>query len=492
MRRPTSLRGKLIAVTLAMLAIIGAATLYSSFATATLARSLSLLFERNQLIEGIRTGLADSARALADYLGSGSADNLTNFQASSRLLADRSKALDREVRDDEAVLLQRELAGLIDRYLLDAGTAVVAKQDRYISTFTAKFESSERTAALARSIIERIERRNLNVSIDAYTGLDSRIAAITGTNVAIVVAAVLMAFTVFLQYVWSLTGPLSTLAESARYIARGNYDRELPHITAAEEITTMASAFENMRQSVRSAFDELRLKAEIERRLMEEELRLVDMDRKLKDTELLALQAQINPHFLFNTLQAGMQLALVEGSDRTADFLDNLAVFIRYAIKPVSRFVAVSDEIECIDRYIWLLKLRFGERFSFDVQADEAALGVATPALVLQPLVENAVTHGLRDRESGGLVRVRAAFDAATSSALLTVEDNGEGMASADAARLLRESAGDGGSPQNGIGLRNVIKRVLLATDGKGRVELESDLGKGMTVRILLPSGGQS
>ena len=512
MRRTSSLRSKMIAITLFMLVIIGAATLYTGLATATLAQSLGLLFQRNQLIEDLRLGLAGSAQALADYLASGSADNLSAYQRNSQILADRSQALNRQVRDDEALLLQRELAGLVDRYLQDADAAVAAKRERYISTFTAHFESSERTAELARSIIERVERRNLAASIDAYTGLDQRIGAIIATNAVLILAALLMAFTIFLRYTWSITGPLSTLAESARFIARGDYDRELPRIEAAEEIATMAAAFENMRRSVRSAFDELRSKAEIERRLMEEDLRLVDMDRKLKDAELFALQNQINPHFLFNTLQAGMQLALEEHSDRTADFLDKLALFIRYAIKPASRSVLVMDEMECIERYIWLLKLRFGDRYSFEVSADEAVLQVETPALVLQPLVENAVTHGLRDREEGGHVRISARLESAEDGgegpsdhvggqageaqarayAVLTVEDTGEGMYPVEVERLLRESSNEDHLREGGIGLRNVIKRVGLATGGRGGVEITSRPGLGTTVRIRIPVGDLS
>jgi two-component system sensor histidine kinase YesM len=488
MRRPASLRGKMLAVTVSMLSIIGAATLYTSFATATLARSLGLLFERNQLIEEIRSGLSLSASALSGYLTSRSSDYLDAYRGQASVLAYRARTLEKEVRADEAILLQRELAGLVDRFLLDADAAVEAKRDGWIATYTARFESTARTAELARLIVERIERRNLAASIEAYTGLDTRIRAVVATNAALVVAAVLMAFTVFIRYAWTITGPLSILAESARAIARGDYDRELPRIEAAEEIATVASAFASMRESVRSAFEELKSKSEVERRLMEERVRVLDMDHKLKDAELLALQTQINPHFLFNTLSAGMQLALSEGADKTGDFLDNLAAFIRYVLKPPSRSVLVSDEIECVERYIWLLRLRFGERYRFEVSADDEVLGVETPALLLQPLVENAVAHGLRDRESGGEVRVAARLSG--GEALLSVEDTGEGMTAEEMVRVRSEGSGGEGIHEGGIGLWNVIRRVTLATGGRGRVELESEIGKGTSVRIRIPLAG--
>jgi two-component system sensor histidine kinase YesM len=489
MRRPASLRGKMIGVTVSMLTIVGAAALYTSFATAALARSLGLLFQRNQLIEEIRSGVALSAQALSGYLTSRSSGYLDEYREAASTLASRARTLDREVRSDEAILLQRELAGLVDRYILDAEAAVAAKSEGRIATYTARFESTVRTAELARVIVERIERRNLAVSIEAYAGLDSRIAAVVATNAALVVAALLMAFTIFIRYAWTITKPLSTLADSARSIASGDYDRELPLLEGPEEIETVAAAFENMRKGVRNAFGEIKSKGEIERRLIEEDLRLVDMDRRLKDAELLALQAQINPHFLFNTLAAGMQLALAEGAERTGDFLEKLSGFIRYALKSPSRSVLVADELECVELYVWLLRLRFGERYEFQVQAEEDALSAETPALILQPLVENAVTHGLHDLEEGGLVRVLVRTDGA--EVLLEVSDTGVGMGQ-DELESLRAEGGEAsdGAREAGIGLRNVMRRVTLATGGRGRVELESAPGRGTTVRVRLPAAG--
>jgi sensor histidine kinase YesM len=243
-----------------------------------------------------------------------------------------------------------------------------------------------------------------------------------------------------------------------------------------------------MQLSVRRSFEELKEKSEVEKRLMEERMRVLELDHKLKAAELLALQTQINPHFLFNTLSAGMQLALSEDADRTADFLDNLAAFIRYVLKPPSRSVLVSDEIECVERYIWLLRLRFGERYRFDLSVDENALGFETPALVIQPLVENAVAHGLRDIEQGGVVSISVRLE--EGAAVLEVRDTGEGMSEEEMARITREGSSDEGVAEGGIGLRNVMRRVSLATLGRGGVAVHSAPGCGTTVRVTLPAGG--
>ena len=143
----------------------------------------------------------------------------------------------------------------------------------------------------------------------------------------------------------------------------------------------------------------------------------------------------------------------------------------------------VADEIECVQRYVWLLRLRFGDRFQFEVSADEAVLSSETPALLLQPLVENAVGHGLKNREEGGVVRVSARLR--DGEAVLSVTDSGDGMSEEEIARVLGPE--DHEVHEGGIGLRNVIRRVTLATSGRGRVAFESRVGQGTTIRIYLP-----
>ncbi|MGO8695857.1 MAG: sensor histidine kinase [Rectinemataceae bacterium] len=489
-----TVRGKIIANSALILLITASATLYTGLASSELAKSVELLFRNNLLMENMSATLDLTETGLTGYLTARSSDSLKDYIKFSTILSDQASRLNREIRSDESLLLQRDLAGLLDSYLRDTEAAVTAKRGRDVEGYAELYASSERAANLARFLIGRIEGVFMSDSLKAFSGFNSRIPAVITSNAMLVVAATLMGFMLLVRFSYALTAPLSKLAEAARAVGRGDYGGELGLPSSSDEIGTMALAFTSMRESVRRSFEELKSKAEVEKRLMEERMRVLDMGHKLKDAELLALQTQINPHFLFNTLSAGIGLAMSEDADKTADFLENLAAFIRYALRPPSRSVSVGDEIECVERYIWLLRLRFGERYHFDVEADPAVLSVEIPALVLQPLVENAIAHGLRNREDGGSVRVAARLVA--DEAVLTVEDSGDGMAPSEVERVLREASeeesrwgGDGsGAADAGIGLWSVIRRVKLSTEGRGRVELESELGKGTSVIIRLPT----
>ncbi|MDA8411635.1 MAG: histidine kinase [Treponema sp.] len=495
-----TVRGKIIANSALILLITAAATLYTGLASSELAKSVELLFRNNLLMENMNATLDLTETGLTGYLTSRSSDSLKDYIKYSTILSDQASKLNREIRSDELLLLQRDLAGLLDSYLRDTEAAVTAKRGRDVEGYAELYASSEKGANLARFLIGRIEGMFMSESLKAFSGFNSRIPAVITSNALLVVAATLMGFMLLVRFSYALTAPLSRLAEAARAVGRGDYGSELSLPSSSDEIGTTALAFTSMRESVRRSFEEVTSKAEVEKRLMEERMRVLDMSHKLKDAELLALQTQINPHFLFNTLSAGIGLAMSEDADKTADFLENLAAFIRYALRPPSRYVSIGDEIECAERYIWLLKLRFGERYRFEIQVeeDQSILSVETPALILQPLVENAIAHGLHNYEEGGSVRVAVRMDG--EEAILTVSDSGEGMEKAEVERVLREASeeesrwgGDGaGAAEAGIGLWNVIRRVKLSTEGRGRVELESEPGKGTTVIIRLPKERES
>lgn len=499
-----SFRARIILNSALVLAIIAPATLYTGLATSELARSVGVLFRDNLVLEHISNALDHTETGLAGYLGTKSSDFLKDYIRYSTQLGEESRKLNREIRRNQQLLLQRELAGLVDRYLEDTEASVTAKRGRDVATYTERFEQSERTAELVRLLISRIEGLSLSDSIVAFSGFNSRISAVITTNSILVIAATLLSLTLLVRFSYRITDPLSRLAAAAHAVGRGEYDHELPLSDASDEVAATAAAFISMQRSVRAAFDELKSKAEVEKRLMEERVIVLDMRHRLKDAELLALQSQINPHFLFNTLSAGLQLARLEEANRTGEFLDNLGGFIRYALKPATRSVLVRDEIECVQRYIWLLRLRFGDRYGFHVDASGEVLGVETPALILQPLVENAVAHGLRNREDGGQVWIAAFIDG--RDAVLEVRDDGEGMPQADIDRIngeaLRMRGADyeaqpaqpaaesaGGAEEGGIGLINVIRRVDLATEGRGRVDMHNESGGGMLVRVIIPAG---
>ncbi len=483
-KRHRGLRNRIVLNSVVILFVLVIATSYTAFASFDLARSVEVLFRNSVSMEELRNTLRETQENLTGYLSAKNSESLKDFIRTSTMLTSMTIRLNRENKNDDIFLLEKDLAFLVDSYVASAEGAVQAKRGRDVAQYVSLYEDARRTAALIEFLSARMDTIHLGQSLKGFSSYKANISFALLSNGILLLVAFLLSMALIGRYSYTITEPLARLSVAADAVARGEYDHPLPPYDNEDEIRTLHDAFGNMQESVQRAFAEQARKAELERSLMEERMRVLTYQHRLKDAELLALQTQINPHFLYNTLSAGWQLALAEGNEKTAEFLEKLAAFIRYALKPSTRFVLVSEEIECVRQYIWLLKLRFGERFRFRLEVQDDALGYETPALVLQPLVENAIVHGLRDLEQGGDVIVSARLDGDTVR--LSVSDSGRGMPKESIALALAAADPEDTTPQHGIGLHNVVRRVALATGGKGRVEIESELGHGTRVTIIL------
>lgn len=483
-----TVRGRIISHSVLILLIMMLATIYTGLTTFTLTNSVSVLFSNNLILKDLRETLAQTDANLTAYLTSKSSDALKDYIRNSTRLTEISRRLNRDIRDDESLLLQRDLVRVVEHYLTETESCVAAKRGRDVQAYSAAYDESRKTVDIIRYLAEQTERVFIADSLTAFTGFRSSVPATVATNAILVIAASLFSFMLMIQYSYTLTEPITVLATAARAVGRGEYDARLPALDRSDEIGVMAAAFSTMRENVHKAFDELKSKAEIEKNLMEERMVVLDMEHRLKDAELMALQSQINPHFLYNTLSAGIGIAWSEKADRTSKFLEDLAAFIRYSLKPTFRMVRVGEEIECARRYINLIQARFGERYRFTIMADPETLEIQTPALLLQPLIENAITHGLGKKEEGGEVRI--SVRATGTGTFLSVSDDGEGMTVREIGQALGDEAEGENAKRRGIGLMNVKRRVTLSTNGEGSVDIESTPGSGTTVCIRLPRNG--
>jgi len=196
--------------------------------------------------------------------------------------------------------------------------------------------------------------------------------------------------------------------------------------------------------------------------------------------QLEALRAQINPHFLFNSLNSIAQLISAD-PERAEECVARLAEIFRYVLRSENRsFVTLADELEIADAYLDIERARFGEKLSVDFAVEEGARHRFVPTLILQPLVENAVRHGVSQKIGGGRVSIEAGLDG--SDLCVVVRDTGVGMAAGPGVREI------GG----GLGLRNVHDRLvqLFGKDYAPRIDSAPGNGTAVTVRVPLVSSG--
>lgn len=227
---------------------------------------------------------------------------------------------------------------------------------------------------------------------------------------------------------------------------------------------------------------------EISRRLNSEENKKLQQ----KQAEVLALQNQINPHFLYNTLEAIRSDALMADCQEIAETTEALATFFRYTISNVQEYVTFSDELDNVENYFTVQRCRFGDKIDLELEMEnELLLEARMPKLILQPLVENAVIHGLEGKLEGGIVKIL--IENSKDTLFLRVRDNGLGMSETETDRLnkilqgeeLQEKTNSG--KRGGIALRNVNSRIKLMFGGDYGMKLFSIEGIGTECCLTMP-----
>lgn len=211
--------------------------------------------------------------------------------------------------------------------------------------------------------------------------------------------------------------------------------------------------------------------SQAKRMILEERIANLDMRNLAIEAELKLLQAQIEPHFLFNTLSNVLSLIESDPSKAKA-MLESFSQFLRGCIHiPSKRDIPLSQELELARNYLEIHRLRMGGRLHYKIEVPDALLQSRIPPLIIQPLLENSIKHGLEPKLEGGAVLIRG--EQAGGSLRLTVTDTGRGIT---------ESSGG-----NGIGLENVRKRIRMLCKENGRLILEENLPSGVTATIEVP-----
>ncbi len=314
-----------------------------------------------------------------------------------------------------------------------------------------------------------------------------------------IIAAGLAALLVTSLVATSITAPIRTLAKASERLAAGDLDVEPVHARSDDEVGVLSRSFALMSANIRALVEGLREKAQLEARLHEEEIDLARLGRALREAQFMHLQDQIRPHFLFNALNSIAMSAMLERAPTTERLSQGLARLLRYTLAEGGPDASLREELDVVREYLAFQRERFGERLSWSVRDRLEGAAPAIPRLSIQPLVENAVRHGIEPSERGGRVMVGARVRRGMLD--VSIIDTGSGMdattlaalrASIAAAFAGRESEANGtgngtGSGRRGLGLSNVAMRLYFRYGDQASLQLHSIPGRGTLVRMVVP-----
>lgn len=297
-----------------------------------------------------------------------------------------------------------------------------------------------------------------------------------------------VALTVFaLLFSRSVTRPLDRLVREAHALAEGDFDRPAMEVPVSGDLQDVARAFNRMMTGIRELVAGLKDQQLLQQQLHQQELSNLSMERLLREAQLVALQSQINPHFLFNTLNSVARTARIEHAERSEQLIRGLSAVLRYILRNPRRSVPLHEEMHIVEEYLSLQAVRFGERLKYRIDVAPGARAAHIPPLILQPLVENAVLYGIEPMEEGGMITVHAALSAADGTLHISIADDGAGMDRALVEYLTAQEAETTGDTTSGIGVLNVRARLKLFFESHQRFEILSAPGDGTRIEIVIP-----
>ena len=302
-------------------------------------------------------------------------------------------------------------------------------------------------------------------------------------SMALLLVSLLAASAIFDLLDGSLIRPIQQMSAQSRCIAGNDFD--IPDLTALsdDEVGELIRAFNRMKHATRDHITTLEEKNRMESELHHRELERLELEQNLDRTRLEMLKSQVNPHFLFNTLNMISCMAKLEDAEDTDRMILSLSGIFRYNLRTKDQEVLLQQELEALDDYIYIQQTRFDGRIAYKKQIEVDPMQVRIPSFTLQPIVENAFIHGLSRREEGGRIFLRIWQEGAMLH--ISVADNGAGMDDVQLAAL-RERMHESEHTGRGIGLGNISRRIsMLYTEGDLRIH--SRPGRGTVIQCHIP-----
>ncbi len=281
-----------------------------------------------------------------------------------------------------------------------------------------------------------------------------------------------------------LVRPVNKMVDTASQISSGNFEGDPIPLEGPEELIYLEKNLNQMKQSLRERLEMITENTKLEKMIHSQEMEQMRTTRELEKARYKALQSQINPHFLFNTLNIISRTALFEEANNTVDLIDNLASIFRYTLE-YHDDVTIEEELRFVREYLTIQQFRFADRLKYSIQCPKEFFDVRIPPLVIQPFVENAMIHGLEPKVEGGTVEIL--LNKEGRRLIIQITDTGVGIES----EKLDQIQFDG---KQHIGVKNISDRLKLYYRGKANLALSrvsEEGGTKVTISLPLKAGGR-
>lgn len=403
------------------------------------ARKIDSVYGSNVSLNELQEKLEAVQESMTSYLDDKTSDSMEAYYSAVEDYDAVILELEENATNSQSRLMEKNIRNLSETYLDVSNETVEAKRARNVEKYKENYEEAEELYSYIQTYVYSLNNAQFKNNAAQYHTLLDTLHYTEWMNLAIMIGVIAVVLVVI--------------------------------SVAVRRMTYLEEVKESMR---------------MENMLLEKEH---EMENERKDAQLKYLQAQIHPHFLFNCLNAGAQLSMMENAPRSYEYTQNLAEFFRYNLKKPDE-VTLSEELELIDHYIYILNVRFAGEIHYEKNVDESLVDLRMPGMILQPIVENSVNYGIRDitREK----KIEIEVSAMDELVCICVRDNGIGISEEKIKEVMEgKSVKSESSDSNGVGMANVWNRLKLYYNTDEVMTIQS-LGEnvGTEVMLYLPYNG--
>ncbi|MBS4196405.1 sensor histidine kinase [Lederbergia citri] len=471
-----SIQKKILVLVIAVLFIMVAIWASLTYYNQKMQSQYNYILERYLIMSEVTSESQQMVAALNNYLIEPTAANLDEITANKKKIEKTKNKVSkfRNIDNDYALT---NYENLIDSLLETTNQSVLALTEQQTEDYLSAFSEASRISKYISEMTLTLIDTELKTYDRFYRGIidSSQELKKLGTWLLLLITLLLL-----LSAHWfskRITRPVNKLTQAAHDLSMGRFDLKI-EVDSNDEIAFLAKMFDKMRININNYLSEIKQKAQLEHELQQSKL-------LLQESQLRSLQSQINPHFLYNTLDILSKKAYLEGSEETSDLLVSVAGLLRYNINKLENSASLFEEVQVLKQYIDIQNARFTDRLQFQMEIDESCLDVEIPRLTLQPIVENAVIHAIEPAENGGSIWFRV-IDG-VDHVRIEMEDDGPGMTEERVQQMLQVNTKKPEGHFTGIGINNVVKRLSLFYNRNDLFDIESNIGVGTKVILKIP-----
>lgn len=479
------LRAHYIAIAVIMMAAIVAMLMFSLEITGT----YNEILETNVHFNDYMMALNDTYEELEAVVLYEDTEREDSYYASTERLFIEADCLADKERTSESWRYTEDLKHMTASFESEASSSVRLMIAGFPSAAIPNFETARNLYNLTTTYYSRSYNRLIAVMKDDIQSANAYRNELFMISLSVSIWLFVLSFVVAHHYSEKVVRPIEKLKSEVSKVVI--YEQQLQSIDKnvgiISEVYELAGVYNTFIRRINEQFLQIKEKRELEVKLHQEETKMLKVVNMLKESELKALQSRIKPHFLFNSLNMISSVALLEGAEKTTELMGALGSCLRYNLDNFNNTVTIKDEIENVSDYIAIQRIRLGERLRFEIQSDPKSDNARIPCLIIQPMIENSIIHGLGNHLENGFVCVNIKRQA--DRVYISVRDNGVGIDKNMLKKLRDLQYQDELFNDNtkSIGLRNVISRLKLFYDNMIDIHINSEKDAGTEILLIIP-----